>query len=203
MPSGRYRTRSLVFRKMPSEGDAERLANAMGWPVRGEIPADYARGIPREVQWSAGPAITLHYLEDDLSGNAYLVVSGDRKEIAEATAGIAEQHLAAFFSYEELLDSISKARKEPEKCRALVRAALGAPREFDDRLFEIVRISLRDKSPAVRESAIWATSYAAWPQFRGLLEDVVAHDHNQHVHDTAEGMLGAFDAAEGNERFPS
>lgn len=184
---------------MPAEGDAERLANAMGWPVRGEIPADYANGIPHEVQWSAGSAIILHYLEDDLSGSAYLVVSGDSKEAAEATAGIAERQLPAFLSYQELLDSISKARSEPEKCRALVRAALGAPKEFDKRLFEIVRTSLSDKSPAVREGAIWATSYAPWPQFRDLLEDVVAHDRNQQVRDTAEGMLGAFDAAEGNE----
>ena len=196
MPRGRYRSRSLIFRKPQAENDAERLADAMGWPVRGEIAADHSRGIPYEVMWGVGPILRLHYLEDDLSASSYLVFSGDKQDAVDAATRVAERHLE-FFSFDELLTAVVHARDDAEKCRAIIRAAIGAPREFDECFFELIRDLLRNKNPALREAAIWAISYPGWPVFFDLLRSTARTDPSRRIRDTAEGMLGAFAAADG------
>jgi len=192
MPSTRpYRSQSLVFRKGKAKNEVEHFAAAMDWPLRGEVAADPDRGTPYELQWSAGPALVMHYTEDDLSNTGYLVITGQRDDATQATAKVAERHLK-FSSFDELLQEAGRASGTAERCRALIRVAIGAPRVFDRRLFDIIQNSLHDENPDIREAALWATSYPAWPQFRKLLENVAVHDPDHRIRDTAQGIAEAF-----------
>lgn len=193
MNGDRYRTRSLILRTRPGEPQAQTFADRIGWPYRGEIPADPDRGIPYEVQWQAGPGLTLHYLEDDISESSGVAVTGDDPQAAEALARLAENFLD-IYSHDDLLGAAAQPGRADERARALVRAGAGAPRTFDDRLFSLLERSFTDPEPAVREAAAWATTYVPHPQYRALLAGVVRGDPERRLRDLARQLMEGFDA---------
>ncbi|MGM1062650.1 hypothetical protein [Saccharothrix sp. Mg75] len=190
----RHRARSLVLRTDPStaEAEVERFADALGWPCRGEIPADPRQGIPYEVQWSAGPALTLHFLIDDLSNTPAVTVSGDDPQAVDAAAQLTAKHLNTF-STDELLESARRTRRAADKARALVQAGIGASENFNQPLFNEIRDNLANKDTRLREAAIWAMSYVPFPQYRELLQTTAQEDPDRRLRDIARNVLAAFD----------
>lgn len=194
MASDRYRSRPLVLRSraVEAEEEAESCAAALGWPCRGEIPADPDQGVSYEVQGMAGPAIILHFVVDDMSGSASLSLTGDFPEVVEAATELVKSSVD-FYSFEELLEEVDVAEGSLNTGRALIRSSLGAPPEYDDRLFGKVRDFLSGSDPALQEAAIWATSYTPWPEYRPLLCGFLSNPSGERLARTARVVLDAFD----------
>jgi len=62
------------------------------------------------------------------------------------------------------------------RAQAVIRVGLGAPDEYDEEFFELIRDAFTSKEKYVREAAIWATAYSPWPHYRPLLEAAAQHD---------------------------
>ena len=194
MADQRYRAQSVVLRTPPpaAEAEVERFAEALGWPVRGEIPADPEHGVPFEVQWAAGPALTLHYVVDDLSGTAHVTVSGIDQPAVDGARALAERHLD-MLSFAELIRAAGDRKAARERGRALIRAGVGAPPEFDERLAKLVREFLAGADPVLREAALWTMSYVPAAEYRDLLGRAAEHDPDPRLRQTAAGILAAYD----------
>ncbi|WP_327129800.1 hypothetical protein [Streptomyces sp. NBC_01727] len=199
MTSGRYRSSNLICQAGATEAEeqAERCAESLGWPCRGEIPADPDQGIPYEVQWWAGPGLILHFLVDDLSGSAAVCVSGDSRDVVEAAVELVKSQIP-FNSFEGLRNAVDTAVGSMDAARALIRAAIGAPQDFDDGLFSRVGSLLFGADPVLQEAAVWAVSYAPWPEFRAVLREFLSVSSDERLVLTARTVLEGFEL----ERIP-
>jgi hypothetical protein len=119
-------------------------------------------------------------------------VWGDDPKLVDALLALAEQRLDTW-TPEALLEAVDTAANPKEAALSVLRLGLGAPREFDSEVFERVERSSSHPDPRVRRTAIAATGYSAWPQFRPLLERVAAEDPDPQRRDDAEIMLQTFD----------
>ncbi|MFJ8531879.1 hypothetical protein [Streptomyces sp. NPDC093591] len=192
--SSRYFSRPLIIRGNPDEAEeqVERAAESLGWPCRGEIPADPDQGVPYEVQWMAGPALILHFVVDDLSNCSVVRVSGDSPDFVESAAFLVKGSVDVY-SFEELLDSVEAAEDTEKSAQALMQASVGAPPEFSERLFGSIRSFLASGNPELQEAAIWATSFTPFAQYRALLNEVLATQSDLRLRKTAMSVLEAYD----------
>ncbi|MGW0791111.1 hypothetical protein ACWD04_23425 [Streptomyces sp. NPDC002911] len=188
------RTRRMVLRPRFSEDEVNRLAVELGWPRREEYAADPEEGTPYQVVWAAGPKLSLHYFEDDIARNSYVVVVGEDAAAVRGAAEIIEVRLHTW-RLDELVAEVDSSSGPTELTQAVIRAGLGAPEEFDDRFFTRINDALRHSDTRVRESAVWSVSYVPYPNYRPQLVQVRDHDPDEDLRDTAGLLLEGFDEA--------
>jgi hypothetical protein len=151
-----------------------------------------AAGEPREIGWAVGPDVRLDYLDDPVSKNGYVVASGPAARVAELVAVVDEELMP--FDDRALLQSIDSARDALNRARAVIRAGLGAPEDFDERFFNHIRDAMTDSQDWIREAAVWATAYSPWPQYRPLLEQTARNDSSEKIRTDAKAVLAGYDA---------
>jgi hypothetical protein len=190
--TGDHRTRRIILRRPSGLADVRRFAEELGWPLAIEEEADEDRGKAHEIAWAAGPAVSLHYLDDPVSGCGYVVAWGADPKIAEGLAALAEERLDAW-TPDELLLAAANATEPMERARSVIRVGLGSPDEFDARFLELIRNAMSHPDTRVREAALYATGYTAWPAYRPLLEDAARNDPDTSRRNDAQILLEAFE----------
>lgn len=189
--SVRYRSRRLVLRHPSAEVDVTKFAEELNWPLLGEIPEDSAREISREVFWSADQDLVLHYVEDDVSRNNCVLVSGTVRSSVDHIVQRLVTHLDTW-GLDELIESIDECSGLTELFDAVLRAALGSPVRYDEGFFLRIKEVILDPLPQLRKAGVMATSYSAWPEYLPLLEQVVRNETDAVVKRDAELMLVRF-----------
>jgi hypothetical protein len=71
---------------------------------------------------------------------------------------------------------VDRAEGREDLCRAVLRAGVGAPREFSSKFFKRIKKAILDGDSRIRSAGIWATAYSRWPVFVPLLTDVSQQD---------------------------
>ncbi len=146
---------------------------------------------PLEVIWSTPDRVNqFHYVEDSILDQPYLAWVGSDE--TSLNAEFAESGWV--MSREGILDQLGHPLTEDQKVRLTAMLAIVAGPKFDPGIFEAFDKMLSDSSPRVRQFALLATGYPAWPQFRPLLEQIRDHDENDFVRWRAETAIAAFDA---------
>ncbi|MFD8392389.1 hypothetical protein ACFV2N_25140 [Streptomyces sp. NPDC059680] len=143
----------------------------------------------------AGPGLILHFLVDDVSGSAAVCVSGDSRDAVEAAVELVKSQIP-FSTFGDLLNAVDAAADSMDTARALIRAGIGAPGDFDEGLFSRVRSLLFGTDPVLQEAAIWAVSYAPWPEFRAALQEFLSASSNERLVLTARQVLEGFEQEE-------
>jgi hypothetical protein len=158
----------------------EMLAERLGWRMVDESETELEGGdVAHEVVWDAGPSVSVQYSYDPLSGSQYVVVWGST-ELAELV-----EHDVAVWSLDELLSDHSR--------ESIARAGVGAPDEYDERFFTLITAALKDPDTAVREAALYATAYSAYPQYRDALTEVARTDPDPARQVDADMILESLD----------
>jgi hypothetical protein len=188
-----YLSRRLVLKHADAEREVQAFASDLGWPRTLEEAADPAHGKAREIMWAPGPALSLHYLEDPVSRQSYLVARSDDREKAESLASLAEKRLAVW-QPDELLAAVDEATAPVDRAVAVIRSGLGSPDEFDDRFFRRIRDSMSHPDRRIREAALYATAYSAWPQYLPLLERAAHEDPDEERRNDARILVQSFRA---------
>jgi hypothetical protein len=179
----------LVLGRSPQDDAVEELASEEGWQRVEEVTEAGAR----QVLWAVGPGSSLTYVEDPVSHNAYAVlVSEDREEFERVLDVIREELMP--MERRALLTSIDEAREPLARARAVIRAGLGAPVQYDEEFFTRIREAFGSSETWVREAAVWATAYSPWPQYRPLLAAVAESDPEEKLRSDAAAILAGFDA---------
>jgi hypothetical protein len=174
-----FRSRRMVVKG--DEAAVQAFADQYGWPG--------AASDPGETSWTARPGVRLQYVVDPLSLVEYVVVSGNEQSaVEEATRIVADN--APIWTLEDLLADVSDS---PDRAVAITRAGVGAPDEYDERFFVCITGAMKDPDTAVREAALYATAYSAYPQFHDHLVEVAQTDPDPDRQEDADLILESFD----------
>jgi len=179
----------LVLKDSVSREEIDRLASEKGWIFSGEVEA--TENTPYQKIWTTidrGTAI--HYIEDSLIVIHYLQIKGDRPE------EVADDIRASLDVYDkdEIRNMVESVSRSSEVIDAIYTACVGAPQHYDEEFFQLFENVLSHPDPEVRRATIFAMAYAPWPQFKPLLERVIATDPE--VCKDAEVMLQSLEQNE-------
>jgi len=174
-----YRSRRMVVKG--DEAAVRAFADQHGWTIDASDP--------REISWAAGPGVSLQYIVDPLSLVEYVVLSGNEQSAVEQTTRIVTDK-APIWTLDELLADVSDS---PERAAAVARAGVGAPDEYDERFFACITAAMKDPDTAVREAALYATAYSAYPQYHDRLVEVARTDPDPERQEDADLILESFD----------
>ncbi|MCZ0204196.1 hypothetical protein OZK63_02020 [Streptomyces sp. UMAF16] len=195
-----HRSRRYLLRDPDGDEMVARLAGSQGWEKVVDIPVKRFGSEPGRASWEMAQDIFLTHVRDRKLHTSYLVVTSrvtgelDRYEAWITAGGL------SLCTDGDLIRAVAESDDAKEKCRALVRAGIGAPLHPDNRYSRVFIESVSDASSDVRKSAITAIGYAEWPPFQELLHAIAQQDPDGSVRSLAKRMYAAFDEAEvGNE----
>jgi hypothetical protein len=188
-----FRSRRVLLKSPSGEREVQRFADELGWPRLLEQEEDAEQNLSREVAWAAGPALSLHFVQDPVSGHGYVVAWGRDKGAVDGLAELAAHRLDTW-TPPELLAGPERATDDRERAIAFIRAGVGAPDEFDKRFFDLIVKGITDRSSMAREAAIVSTVYSQYPQYRPVLKRAAESDPDPARRRDAEVMLRSFDA---------
>ena len=185
-----YRSGRLVLGRSPQDESVVELAEDEGWSAVEDVVADGAR----QVLWAVGPGTSLTYTEDPVSHNAYVVLASADQATYDRALELIEYELMPFQRI-AMLRTIDNSSTPLAVARSVICAGLGAPDEFDEEFFTRIRDAFSSPEDWVREAAIWATAYSAWPQYVPLLEFAAGNDSSAKLRSDAAAVLEGFRAA--------
>jgi hypothetical protein len=185
-------SRRLVLRVANAVGAVSGYAATFKFPFEHEIAPDPAKDVARHVTWRITSQVLLHYSEDLETGLPYIYVTSTLVDLGLGYMRHAEQHLPVY-SWHELVAGADGQWPPEGRAKALLRLALGSPREYEPALAERVFRAGRDPDQGVRFAALYATSYAPDPKYRPFLRDLAANDPSPEIREDATYMLETFD----------
>ncbi|MFD8495106.1 hypothetical protein [Amycolatopsis sp. NPDC059657] len=165
------------------------LAERLGFTRAGEKDFRSDSGDRREVIWDIDAGLTMHYVDDGISGARFFEVRGDDvDDVADIAESLSE--MLRPLSYDDLLDAHRNATTLDEKKAALLRAALGAPPERDDDFAGLIEHALRSTDGQIREAGLWAATYYGLPDFIPAIQAIARDDAD--LADLAKDVLRGF-----------
>jgi hypothetical protein len=125
------------------------------------------------------------YIEDPISCLSYVVVRG--ADVPNLVSKLAECLPA--FTPAELLSDALEATEHNDQVRAINRLAIGN-REWDPAVSTIITIFATEaQNPILREAAVNAMGFRAWPEYRRVLERIAVEDPAENVRQHAANLL--------------
>ena len=178
----------VILHPDATRADFEQAARELGFIHAETYPTD-GDHLAHEELWAKPNAVAAiaaaNYLEDPVSNLRYLILrSADSARLAaEFTARVPA------FTHEELVDHALHATEHEDQVRAINRLAIGFI-NFDPTVFTIIgAFAMRAENPLLREAAVNATGFRAWPQFRPMLEVLAQQDAAENVCNRASRLL--------------
>jgi len=184
-----YRTQRLLLRVFPGARYVNEYADSHGWPLRAR-EGDSAKAV--ETTWDLGPIVTLHCVDDAITGNAHVFVSSEVGNLAEAYLQPAEDQLD-IWSLDELLRLVDEAADPQEHGEAILKLAVAAPYESDERVARRFEEAVSSENPLLRDMTVWAMSLCTYPEFRTMLERVAETESQHEVRGRARSLLELYD----------
>ncbi len=183
-------SRRLIPKDLDCEQSLHELASQEYWLLSEWVQPDPDQQVPGQVIWETEDRATkIHLVQDFLVQFPYLIVAGSD---TDSVTQILTDNIP-LYTDEELLQGRGDVSSLEERKMAVARLGVGAPRDYDIRFFEQLRLATGDQEPEVRSVAIWVMGYPSWPQFRPLLEKLRDHDSDAEVRDDARVILASFD----------
>ncbi|MEV0650441.1 HEAT repeat domain-containing protein [Phytomonospora sp. NPDC050363] len=150
-------------------------AETHGWTSLGMLERDPGQRVYRELAWSAGDDMTVHYVEDEFVDERFVFAKGGTAEAREtALSGVAGT--VAVWSLDDLMYEVSAAAYPAGRARAVMRLGVGSPARAVEGVLTRIERASRDADPRVRKCAVWAMGYADWPEYGPVLDRVAGDD---------------------------
>ncbi|MGW1148168.1 HEAT repeat domain-containing protein [Streptomyces sp. NPDC002454] len=185
-----YRTRNVVLRHCPARDEVlRRVADVQATFLDEDLDDQWY-----EARWIVSAAATFHYVEDVVASQCYVSVSGDVPTLVEGTLRMVVEDLDVW-SPDELIAAVDNATDPVARGLALIRLGIGSPIHYDAEIAQRVLDGLGDADHRVREMAVWASSYRAFPRYRSRLRELAQHDPESSVRDGAREMIESYDQA--------
>jgi len=189
-----YPSVRLILRPPLGEEDVERYAGSQHWRKEYDRRESSAAGTLREVAWRVSTEVMLHYTVDDVTNCPYIFFTAPWRQIGRGFIRHAEQNLRVF-THDDLLAAFDESHGSEDRANALLRLALGSPRELDDDSFDRIVSALQDQDDKVRRAAVYATSYTPSALYRPYLRRIAQRDPVKAIRKDAKEMLLAYDDA--------
>lgn len=188
------RTRRRVLADSEMEVVFAMYCDTRNWSVERRVPRDISAAIDHEVVWRASDKVLIDYVSAYLTNDSCICGLSSDLEAAEELMKSVESDLGEMIlDDDELLSGPELAETPQEVMHALVRLGLGAPLSYDRDFFDvIVNHAASHANRFLRETAIYATVYMAWPEFVPILREIKASDPEEKVRTRAEVVLHAY-----------
>jgi hypothetical protein len=177
-----------ILRRGPTRADFEAAAAGLGFVHVETYPGDNDK-VGYEQLWArpnaTTPTAAVNYVESPLAGFHYLIVRGvDFPRTVVEFAG-----RLPLFTQDELLDEALHATAHDDQVLAINGLAIGFI-EPDPVVVTVIRLYATEAAnPLLREAAVNAMGFRAWPAFRPLLERIVGTDPAENVRQRAAKLL--------------
>lgn len=189
--------------KLAIEGDEPQARTALAaqqgdWRYQQTLPADAEGGL--EIIWQHADApVELHFIQDDIAGQAYLALVGPAQAVAAAEAG-----LRAALPLADLADVLARNRLTPTSdatgrlndLPGLI-AVLGPP-VYDPAVMHALADLLGSDDANLRLRCLAAIARLGWPELRPLVTAVATADDQDFVRWRAADLLLAYDRVAGH-----
>lgn len=185
-------TRRYVLREPHCEDAVAQTLEGLDWDFEGRVESS-SEEKPYTVIWRSKEGVQCLYVEDDLS-ELSCVLFGCQRDYNPMTELI-EPIVGALNAWglDELVEEIDSSEDPNDFAEAVIRAGLGSPQEFDQRLFDRISTALSHDDDAVREAAAWATSYMPWPEYRPILNRAMSTEGDPEIRATIGTILESMD----------
>ncbi|MFE6690803.1 hypothetical protein ACFVFQ_30565 [Streptomyces sp. NPDC057743] len=169
--------RPLVLRDDEAAQKLMDVSHTLNWQFIRDNAELAASEHVQETVWSPREQVFVHLVTDGPTRSRSVYVSSTPDAIARAV-GVLEFLVDTldFCSLDELSSDATEAATEKQRAIALVRLGMGAPKDYEERVFTLLEGGFRHPHPTVRNAAIWATRFALWPQFIPLMERMKDED---------------------------
>jgi hypothetical protein len=188
-------TRRVVLRRFPAIDELHAFAVRRGGQQVGAEWIDRAQKFQHRTAWRISSNLELWYIDDNVAGCGYVRACGpDAATAGDLLRGA--EGLLDVWTRAELLHGVDEAAASNpiEHGLAVMRLGVSAPADFDEEIWDIISSEFYNDYEETRDMAVWACTYAPYPQYRPDLEEVVANDPNEKVSGRARMVLGIFDA---------
>lgn len=175
----------LVLYPQRTRSDFERVAAEVGLLHRETRPGDGLRSAYEQVWTTPNGLGAVNYLEDPLAGLNYLSIRGS--EVAHFVGAFARR--LEVYDRADALVLAEGAVEHDDQVESIVRLAVVSP-EYDPGAFAVFEAyALQGDDPLLREATVDAMGYRAWPEFKPLLERIVASDPLESIREHAGTVL--------------
>lgn len=182
---------SLILKPGVTRADFERAATDAGFAHFETRPGDGDRAAYEQV-WAwpdlARPHAAIHYIESPFVSFPYVVVRGS--EVPELAAKLTDR--LPTYSRAELIDDAMSATEHDEQVYAINRLAVGFPTCEPAVLGILTNYILAGATPLLREAAVNALGFHAWPEVKWLVAKLAAEDPHDNVRAHAAALLAAW-----------
>jgi hypothetical protein len=179
-------TRPLVLGSQVSRDDIDDAMHHCGWRLTNIFVGSPTH--PGQVVYASADRRSLLYLvEDQRLGVLYFTGTGPT--IDETLAEVRD-HLPVF----EAADALERARhprRAADLTEALAVLVLTAQSEPTDEQVEVMLSALSHEDGSLRNAALVAATYAAWPSLRAPIAEMAAHDPDSTVRGNAARVMEA------------
>jgi hypothetical protein len=196
MSSSKHLTTRLIIRAQDGEAEARRYAEANGWNFWRELPQNERKGTLRELIWRISSEVSMHYMMDDVTGSPYIYFSTPWPNIGISLVK-QTQSQADVIPYSELLADFDFAEDSQDRPAALLRLALGSPRNPDDASSSRIIAGLQDRDDRLRKAAVYATTYTPSLIYLPLLRQISNDDPVSEIRDFAENVVQVYNKMTG------
>lgn len=195
LPEPRFRSKRYILRERSLEGHVRRLAEALGWSVVAERPADKRKNVARAVIWEIIPGLTIGYYDEPLAEASCLIVHSVHGPVEVREFETLLRQNLDFMEDSDLLAALSESKPGSKgQILALLRLGLGAPSSLDQLYFDQLSVATQNTKSAVRIAALRAITYTEWPQFRPILQRIATSDSDGSVRELAGQIISVFDS---------
>lgn len=181
----------MLLREGVSEEEVSEFAAGLGLPCRVDTPADEEEWVPRQKIWHSGEGVVLAYREDLSTGLDYVVVMAEEADEVETTVPSVELALRTW-KISELIDRFDRSEDREDLVDAVLMMGLGAPPEFDERIFSRICSAVRSSDSEVVGAGLHAITNEPWREYADVVGDVLGKGLPPDLEETARRMLVQF-----------
>lgn len=143
------------------------------------------RGVYEEVWTNKAQTLAVHYVEDPVLSMSFIWVRGSN--IDPLVSELANE--ISLFYPEELIERAYITKDHNEQVDNLYRLAITFPK-YDPQVYEIFkRYATEPPNQLLRQAALNAMAYRAWPELRAVVETATKEDESDEVRQTATELL--------------
>ena len=180
------RARPLVLSSQVSRDDIDDAMHRFGWRITNIFVGSPTH--PGQVVYASADRQSLLYLvEDQRLGVLYFTGTGPT---IDTTLAEARDHLPVL-SAEDALERARHPQQVADLTEALAVLVLTAQSEPSDEQVEVMLRALSYEDGALRNAALVAATYAAWPSLREPITEMAARDADPTVRANAARVMEA------------
>ena len=172
-----------------SKSDFDQTAWKYGWLWAEDILRTKER--PYEIiRTTRSNQTSIHYFDDHLIDVRYIVIDGVETEAHSVYEQICDS--LDIYKYEDVDDLLNNAVNADNYIYAIYRVGVAAPSRFESRYFRLFERVFTNPDSKVRDAAIFAIGYVAWPEFCEILQEMNKNDTDSTVRESAALMLDGY-----------